>query len=302
MNSWLRIALVAGALVCVAPVVGLAAVMLVGRIEPPLGYGDAREAEVFADCEACPEMLPIAPGTFTMGENPELRERLRERLKGALGRTPLAVRRVHVAAPFAIGRYEVTFDEWDACVADGGCGGYSPPDEGWGRGRRPVIHVSWNDAQAYVAWLSARTGERYRLPTNAEWEYAARSGVRRLYGWGREASHDFANYGLPECCEGAVEVNDQWENTAPVGQFEPNRWGVHDVAGNVYEWVEDCFVGALPSIETDAAAILADPCDAHVMRGGAWYSDPDRISLIYNAYQTPDHRHMVIGFRVVRDL
>jgi formylglycine-generating enzyme required for sulfatase activity len=288
-----------------AGAVGLVAVTVVWLVVyqpfPPSGYGAEREAEVFRDCESCPEMLPIAPGVFSMGQDPRRREVVMAWLGG-----PKPPRRVvTVAEPFALGRHEITFDQWEACVAGGGCEGYLPEDEGWGRGAHPVIHVSWNDAQAYVRWLSDETGEAYRLPSEAEWEYAARAGTQTPYSWGKRASHHWANYGAPECppCEGVVEGRDRWLNTAPAGQLPPNRFGLHDMHGNVYEWVEDCyFDDALTPGEHDAAPHRVDACERHAMRGGGWHNDPRRISSFYRAYNPPDWRDNKIGFRVARAL
>ena len=140
---------------------------------------------------------------------------------------------VTISRPFAVGKYEVTFDEWSACVGDGGCV-RRPRDWGWGRGDRPVIDVSWDDAQQYVRWLGARTGGDYRLLTEAEWEYAARGGTDTAYWWGARVGHGNAN------CDGC---GSQWDGkeTAPVGQFDPNPFGLYDTVGNVREWVEDCW-------------------------------------------------------------
>jgi formylglycine-generating enzyme required for sulfatase activity len=151
-------------------------------------------------------------------------------------------RPVTIARPFAVGKYEVTFAEWDACVAAGGCS-HRPGDNRWGRGSRPVINVSWDDITLeYLPWLSRKTGKTYRLLTEAEWEYAARgatsaSAPSKAYWWGDRASHEYANYGKDQCCDGLKQGRDQWVNTAPVGQFPANPFGLHDMHGNVWEWV-----------------------------------------------------------------
>ncbi len=267
---------------------------------PPAGHGNARADAIFKDCDVCPEMLPIEPGVFIMGDQPRRRETWL-----AWTGVPQSPRRVvAIERPFALGRTEVTFDQWEACVSDGGCGGRLPEDEGWGRGDRPVIHVSWRDATAYVDWLSDKTGERYRLPTEAEWEYAARAGSRTPYPWGKFPSHNQANFGKPECppCTGEVGRRDRWINTAPVGSFPPNGFGLHDMNGNVYEWTQDCYVSWLPTVEADGEAVRTERCDARTMRGGAWYSDPRRISSSYRAYNPPEHGDRVIGFRVAKSL
>ena len=183
--------------------------------------------------------------------------------------------------PFAVGVYEVTFGEWDACVAGGGCGGYRPNDEGWGRGRRPVMNVSWDDAQAYVRWLSGRTGKAYRLPSDAEWEYVARAGTRMRYWWGDDVGHNRAN------CSGC---RSRWDRrqTAPVGSFSANPFGLQDVHGNVSEWVEDCW--------------REGDCSRRVVRGGSWYLGPESFPPPYRIGETTGDRYNWVGFRVARTL
>jgi len=296
VSRWLvRVGVVAG--VAGACIAGLAAWSWF--TERPAAYGTARASAVFRDCEACPDMLPIRAGRFEMGTPRRIYRTLE-----LLGIEAGPRRRVTVGRRFAIGRTEVTFDQWAACVAAGGCENYEPPDEGWGRSDHPVIHVSWNHAQGYVRWLSQITGQAYRLPTEAEWEYAAKAGARTPYAWGRFADHDRANFGGPECppCTGVVAGTDVWPNTAPVARFPPNAFGLHDMHGNVYEWVQDCYTATLPAGEHGADPILADPCEHRVMRGGAWYSDPHRITSVYRAYNPPDWKDRVIGFRVARSM
>ena len=186
---------------------------------------DARaETKGMRDCPECPEMVEIPAGSFVMGSAPT----------GGLYHSwdEVPQRTVRMQG-FALGKYEVTFDEWDACAAAGGCA-HRPGDRGWGRGLRPVVYVSWEDAKQYVAWLSQRTGRRYRLPSEAEWEYAARAGTTTHFWWGNAADRNRAN------CAGC---GSQWDDrqTAPVGSFPPNAFGVHDMHGNVKEWVEDCW-------------------------------------------------------------
>jgi formylglycine-generating enzyme required for sulfatase activity len=145
---------------------------------------------------------------------------------------------VTLARPFAVGRFAVTFDEWDACAADGGCNGYKPEDKGWGRGRRPVIEVSWDDAKAYVAWLSKTTGKTYRQLSEAEREYVTRAGTTTPFWWGNSISTSQANYD-------GTSVNGEYrQQTLPVGSLQPNPWGLYHVHGNVWEWVEDCNHGS----------------------------------------------------------
>ncbi len=205
-----------------------------------------RQAEIAAEAEgqaaraAAPEMVVIPAGRFLMGcvsgrdcyidEGP--------------------VHEVTVAS-FALSKYEVTFEEYDRFTE--ATGGARADDRGWGRDRRPVVNVSWEDAQAYVAWLSLETGEPYRLPSEAEWEYAARAGTETAYSWGNEIGDNRAN---------CFNCGSRWDNgqTAPVGSFGANAWGLHDMHGNVFEWVEDCshlrYVGA-PSDGTAGTARFA---------------------------------------------
>ena len=136
--------------------------------------------------------------------------------------------------PFKLGKYEVTFAQWDACVDDGGCDGYRPEDKGWGRDNRPVINVSWDDTRRFTNWLNDKTGGNYRLPTESEWEYAARAGSTTKYSWGDDLGVNRANCKNKFC-------RDEWKYTAPVGSFPANAWGLHDMHGNVYEWVKELF-------------------------------------------------------------
>ena len=177
-----------------------------------------------------------------------------------------------------------------------------PSDSGWGRGKRPVINVSWDDATAYAAWLSQQTGKKYRLPTEAEWEYAARAGSTTKYPWGDEASRDFANYGKDECCGGLAMGKDQWENTAPVGSFSANAFGLHDMHGNVWEWVQDCYHSSYEGAPVDGAA--REQCDSssRVLRGGSWIDYPTGVrsaNRVGNSASITDYSY---GFRLTQDL
>lgn len=195
----------------------------------------------------------------------------------------------------AVGRFEVTFAEWDACVAAGGCR-RRPYDAGWGRGRQPVINVSWADAQHYAAWLSRRTGKHYRLLTEAEWEYAARAGSHVRYWWGNDTGHGDAN---------CYDCGSRWDGrqAAPVGRFAPNPFGLYDMHGNVSEWVEDCYHDRYRDAPSDGRAWTLDCTaitDTRMVRGGAW-NDPTittrsaaRSTASFNYY---DNR---IGFRIAR--
>ncbi len=253
----------------------------------------------------CPAMVVVPAGAFTMGSN-----------EGESNEKP--PHKVTIAKPFAVGKYEVTFAEWAACVSGGGCSSNKAPgDEGWGRDTRPVIEVSWNDAKEYAAWLTKKTGATYRLLTEAEWEYAARGGPaakeggRLRYWWGDTASHDYANYGKDECCGGLKQGKDQWEHTAPVGQFPANPFGLHDLHGNVWEWVEDCYhasyAGNPPSDDsawtTGACEKTSDGKDvSRVLRGGSWDDYPWVLRSAYRYWIRPDLRDIYLGVRLARTL
>ena len=184
--------------------------------------------------------------------------------------------------------YEVTFADYDR---------FSNPrkvdDEGWGRGRHPVINVSWDNAKEYVTWLSAQTGAQYRLPSEAEWEYAARAGTTTRYSWGDENGVNRANCG--ELC------GDPWTVTAPVGSFAPNPFGLYDMHGNVHEWVEDCWNESYQGAPSNGGAWLQGSCGSRVFRGGAFFMEmAGNLGVRYHA--SKHARVHGIGFRVARTL
>ncbi len=241
---------------------------------------------VFRECPECPEMVVVPAGEFMMGSPPSEEGRVDN--EGP-------VHRVTIAEPFAVGVYEVTFEEWDACVSGGGCGGYRPDDEGWGRGGRPVIRVSWDDAQAYVAWLSGKTGEAYRLLSEAEWEYAARAGTTTRYHWGDDVGRNRANCYGDQC-------GDSWEYTAPVGSFGANGFGLHDMHGNVWEWVEDCRNDGYAGAPSDGSAWESGDCSLRGLRGGSWDFDPRFLRAADRGWYVTEGRSGDSGFRVSRTL
>ncbi|MBN8454295.1 formylglycine-generating enzyme family protein [Accumulibacter sp.] len=201
---------------------------------------------------------------------------------------------VTVAQPFAVGKYEVTFDEWDACVAAGGCQ-HTPGDELWGRDRRPVVNVSWNDAQAYVSWLTRKTGKGYRLLSEAEWEYAARARSTTAYPWGHDKGTIRANFRYS---------GSQWSDrlTAPVGSFAPNGFGLYDMIGNVWEWTQDCWNGSYQGAPSDGLAWLTGDCGRRVVRGGCWNRHPEVARAAYRTWLEPGLRTDILGFRLARTL
>ena len=202
-----------------------------------------QEPEAFRDCTDCPEMVKMPD-------------------KG-----------------YAIGKYEVTFDDWDRCVADGGCNGYKPGEgkkaELWGRGTRPVIYVSWDDAQSYIQWLSKKTGKNYRLPNEAEWEYACYGGNQTKYCGGDELK------------EVAWFEKNSGDQSHPVGQKRPNGYGLYDMTGNVWEWTEDCWEGH---------------CKVRKMRGGGWHYDADIVRATNTLMFITTLRSYSYGFRLARTL
>lgn len=242
-----------------------------------------RDLQFLRDCDACPEMVIVPPGEFLMGSQ-----------RGVPGHQAREgpQRSVSVGQPFAIGRYEVTFAQWDACVEAGGCS-HRPNDRDWGRGNRPVIYVSWEDAQEYAAWLSARTRHRYRLPSEAEWEYVARAGASGDYWWGDQLIQGMA------LCGNCIEKGDV---TSPVGSFLPNPFGVYDVHGNVREWTQDCWNGTYAGAPADSIAWVTGECDKRVMRGGAWDRPAEEIRLAFRNGEDRQLRSGKGGFRLVRAL
>ena len=233
--------------------------------------------DTFRDCPECPEMVVVPSGSFMMGST-----------SGRGNERP--VHRVTFARPFAVGVYEVTFAEWDACVSDGGCGGYHPDDEGWGRGDRPAINVSWSDAKAYVRWLSGEKGLGYRLLSESEWEYVARAGTTGKYHFGSSLSPSQANYGMNR------------GSTVPVGSYPANAFGLYDVHGNVYEWVEDCWNDSYAGAPADGSERELGECGWRVLRGGSWDYIPGNLRSAHRSRYPAGNRNSNVGFRVARTL
>jgi formylglycine-generating enzyme required for sulfatase activity len=230
------------------------------------------------DCNDCPELTAIPPGSFQMGSND-----LYEFEKPV---HPVAIR------GFLLGTREVNFEEWDRCVNEGGCN-YRPDDRGLGRGKRPVTDIHWNDANAYLAWLSARTGKRYRLPSESEWEYAARAGATTAYPWGQSVEKDRAN------CLGC---NDQPRRSAVAsGQYPPNAFGLYDMAGNAAEWVADCWSENYRTTPRDGSAHVVPGCRERVLRGGSFNNDPRYLRSAARFKYEADVRFYTNGLRVARE-
>jgi formylglycine-generating enzyme required for sulfatase activity len=226
-----------------------------------------------------PAMVLVPPGEFLMGspaEEPDRRDH-----EGPQ-------RKVVIAQPFELGKFEVTFAEWDVCLAEGACKN-NPSANGWGRGRRPVIFVSWQDAQQYLTWLSRKMNKQYRLPTEAEWEYAARAGSAAPYAFGDTITKAQAQYAT--------------DRTAEVGSFKPNAFGLYDMHGNVWEWVEDCYIGTYAGMPRDGSAPATACADGdRVVRGGSWYNSAKSLRSASRDSDTPDMRYDILGFRLARTI
>ena len=237
--------------------------------------------EMMRDCAECPELVVVPAGIFVMGSDS----------RHEYERPPHTVT---IAKPFAIGAYEVTFDEWGACVAAGGCDEV-PDDHGWGQGRRPIINVTFAAVGTYLAWLSRHTGKAYRLPTDAEWEYAARGGTTAAFWWGDDVGENRAN------CR---DCGSEWsaKGSGPVGSFDPNPYGLYDTAGNVWEWVADCWFKDHVGAPADGSARIGDECRYRVMRGGSWYYFSKNSRSAWRFRNDARVKSYGIGFRVLREL
>ena len=229
-----------------------------------------------------PLMVVIPAGSFLMGcssDDESCEEDARP------------VHDVTIRSPFALSVHEVTFEDYDRFTHPN-----LMPDEGWGRGRRPAVHVSWDDAQDYVRWLSAETGAEYRLPSEAEWEYAARAGAETRFHWGAEVGRNRAN------CAGC---GSQWDDrqTAPVGSFPPNPFGLHDMHGNVLEWVADCYQRNYAGAPVDGSARTSTGlCQLRVRRSGSWWWVPQYVRASFRWSGAPGDRDNQTGLRVARTL
>lgn len=230
----------------------------------------------FRDCDFCPVMAKLPGGAYLMGSPKD--EPGRFAYEGPQHEVTLK--------PFAMGVHEVTFDEWAACVDDGGCRNYAPADAGFGRGARPAIYISWADAKAYVQWLSKKSGRKYRLPTESEWEYAARGGAATAYWWGARFDRSMAPSG----------------KTSEAGSYSANAFGLYDMLGNASEWVEDCYVNNFTAAPTDGAPVLNGDCGQRVVRGGSWKSDAGDMRIANRRRITTNVRDSSLGFRVAADL
>ena len=265
----------------------------VANVDPYVLTTEAERAlkplESFRECaKDCPEMTVVPAGEFTMGSPVTEKDR-----KGTEG----PQHTVTIAKPFAVSKFEVTFEQWDACVAVGGC--LPTSDSGYGRGTKPVNNVNWDAAQQYVAWLRKMTDRDYRLLSEAEWEYAARAGAETAYSWGDEIGKGNAN------CDGC---GSQWDRrqSAPVGSFTANKFGLYDMHGNVWEWVEDCwhddYRGDPPS-DGSAWTTKCPEIGNRVLRGGSWNAIPQNLRSAHRIRGSAGGRNYGDGgFRVGRTL
>jgi formylglycine-generating enzyme required for sulfatase activity len=274
--------------------------------------GTHKPGQTFKECRNCPEMVVLPPGTFMMGSpanEPERRENERHHS-------------VAIARAFAMGKTEVTWDQWEACVRDTWCDGVAvehalktnedgTPNKAfvdWGRGTRPAVGMSWFDAQTFVGWLNWKTGEddAYRLPSDAEWEYAARAGSTTAYPWGAKLDHNFGNFGKESPgLGGKAEGRDVWvDQSAPVASFPANAFGLHDMNGNLFEWVEDCYEADRKNAPADGSANKQGNCANRVFRDGTFMSNPymHRSARRGAPYPATRRGRNYLGFRVAKTL
>jgi formylglycine-generating enzyme required for sulfatase activity len=263
---------------------------MVGKVQPHVLKAQAERGlqpgDTFKECaDVCPEMIVIPPGEFMMGSPDAETETY-----CYPNETPQ--HKVEITQPFAVSKFPVTFEQWDMCAINGDCDP-DVSDSSFGHGRQPLINITWDDAQRYVAWLSKMTGKLYRLLTEAEWEYAARAGTTTAYTFG----DDSALLGK----HGWYKANSD-SKPHPVGTKHPNPWGLHDMEGNVWQWVQDCYNVNYLGAPTDGSAWTSSGCSSRVLRGGSWISDPKYLRSACREYRSPDVRSDNRGLRVARSL
>jgi formylglycine-generating enzyme required for sulfatase activity len=255
-----------------------------------------KAADHFKECEDCPEMVTIGGGTVAVGSPGS---------EPGHDASEAPAQDVVFSNNFAVGRSAVTFAEWDACVAEGGCNAYRPGDYGWGRGKRPVINVSWNDVQAYIKWLSQKTGAAYRLLSEAEREYVARGCAQPCasapYWFGTDISPDRANYDWRFSYAGSRKAQPP-RRTVAADASAANPFGLLQVHGNVREWVQDCWNATLAGLPKDGSPRTSGDCDSHVLRGGSWADEPKDLRSAKRSWEVSSERRAEIGFRVARTL
>ncbi|RDE50729.1 MAG: hypothetical protein DVS81_09680 [Candidatus Accumulibacter meliphilus] len=275
-----------------------------GRVleDPPSASAGAAllPGDSFRDCPQCPQMAVVPAGSFDMGSPKSEPGRFEDEAPQHKVTVPKAV---------AVARHEVRFDEWALCVKDGVCPALS--DSGFGRGARPAINVSWDEATAYAAWLSKKSGKPYRLLSEAEWEYAARAGTATARYWGENPDQacEYANV-VDKTAQARIQLPADWTihncsdgfaYAAPVGSFRPNGFGLYDLIGNAWEWVADCY-GDYGSAPTDGSPWMDGECNSHVLRGGGWDDLPGYARSARRYWISPGRRDDSLGFRLARTL
>jgi formylglycine-generating enzyme required for sulfatase activity len=275
----------------------LLVILLLGLMGSP-----SEASQQLRDCSDCPEMVVVPAGQFQMGAKESERGRLPAELPQHL---------VTISVSFAIGKFDVTraqFAKFATATnyqADKKCDWRAPKAHGNPINQSdldPVVCVSWRDAAAYATWLSQETGKRYRLASEAEWEYAARAGSSTARPWGDEITRDDANYGTAFCCAAAAEGKDRWLYTSPVGAFPANAFGLYDMLGNVWQWTQDCGHPNYAGAPIDGSAWITGDCSQHMVRGGAWFQSADSVRSAARAGDSADFRIGDIGFRVARSV
>lgn len=292
----------------------------------------AEPGQNFQDCADCPTMVAVPPGTFIMGSTAE--ETTREGTPDRDAANEKPQHRVTISKPFAVMKYEVTRADFAAFVAATGhqplegCKVWDNDTNAWGimsadhnwrdpgfsqTESHPVVCVSWGDAEAYATWLSARTGKTYRFLSDAEFEWLLRAGTDTVRWWGddREGACAVANVSDLTKAEAlkidadpatTFQCHDGYVHTAPVGSFKPNPFGIHDLFGNAWEWVADCFARTYDGAPTDGSARLTGDCSERVIRGGAWHADPWYVRAAKHDWAPPDLTTARVGLRFARDL
>ena len=245
-----------------------------------------KPGQVFRDCFNCPELVVIPRGSFIMG------------LK-ANSKKSLPAHQIQIKEPFAMGRFEVKFSEWQQCVDDGGCNN-SPDDHHWGKKDRPVINITYFETKKYMSWITKRTGFRYRLPSESEWAYANRAGTTTIWWWGNKVGRNHAN--CKDCKSPWSDGGDKSHGTAPVGMFPPNPFGLYDTTANVFEWVDDCWNNSYKGAPNNGTAWTQGDCYYRVIRGGSFYYFSKVGRSSYRAKNPPNVKSYWLGFRVLREL
>ena len=270
---------------------------------------NAISQETLKDCDFCPEMVKVEPGKFTMGSSLEESGHTDEKPQ----------REVNINYGFAVSKYEITYNVWDLCQNDGACP--KSDDAGFGRDNYPVINISWNDANTFISWLNQKSNQKYRLLTEAEFEYVARGGTTDIWYWGPPSRPEVASQGSKDGCkfanlhdEDSKDVHfmyvwanhpcrDGYPENAPVGQFKENPFGLFDILGNVREWVQDCHKEGYDGAPVDGSVRKHDGnCEARVVRGGGWMDGPYTARAAYRYSEKEDMKNTMTGFRIAREI